>query len=52
MSPSGKAEDSDSSIPWVQILPPQPYSTDKIDESAKKPVATGFFDTQTAKKRS
>ena len=24
MSPSGKAEDSDSSIPWVQILPPQP----------------------------
>ena len=24
VSPSGKAEDSDSSISWVRILPPQP----------------------------
>ena len=43
---------SDRKVVWVQVPSPAPYSTDKIDESAKKPVVTGFFDTQMAKKRS
>ena len=47
---SPRKREAANNRPWVQILPPQPYSTDKIDESAKKPVVTGFFDTQTASK--
>ena len=35
----------------VQLLLSAPYSTDKIDDSAVKPVGTGFFRVLRAKKR-
>jgi hypothetical protein len=37
-------------VPRVQILLPLPYSTDKIDDSASKPVFTGFFHVMRTKK--
>lgn len=43
VSPSGKAADSDSVIPRVQILPPQPSLLNKIDDRPKKPDLSGFF---------
>ena len=43
MSPSGKAADSDSVISRVQILPPQPWWHDKIDDMPKKARNIGLF---------
>ena len=49
VSPSGKAEDSDSSIPWVQILPPQPYLDNKIDVHPLNRLFRRFFGILEAK---
>ena len=35
---------------WVRFPSPAPSSTDKIDDSAVKPVSTGFFRILRAKK--
>ena len=45
VSPSGKATDSDSVIPWVQILPPQPNEESCVITQLSFFIIIGIYQT-------